>query len=315
MDEDGKEKRRFVFTTKGVCPPEIHFQIHKGCLDQVRFVGGGCPGNASLVSRLIEGRRAADMLPLLEGIDCRNDTSCPDQLAKALTAVETGRLDVAESFRVSEHTDTLNRIALFGDIGGDADTFTSVLKHIRSLQIETVCSVGNVTGHTQQNHPLIKAIQQEKILALQGYQDWKFASGDDGGITPMATLDRDWLLRLPQVHVFQLADHTLMAFYGDFIQHLPGYSDFEPFALEMNMVCGLTDFMRDETVFPALEAMLPQFQADIVVFGQRKQWGHWEISGKTFISAGPILEGNKLSWGLLERDGDGIKFEHMSLEP
>ena len=57
---------------------------------------------------------------------------------------------------------------------------------------------------------------------------------------------------LPQVQSFKLNSRTGMAFFGDFIQSFVGYSDFEPFALEMNMVCGLTHFMQDKTVFPAL---------------------------------------------------------------
>ena len=48
--------RRFVFQTQGVCPPEIHFTLVDGTLQEVRFVGGGCPGNALLVSRLLSGR-------------------------------------------------------------------------------------------------------------------------------------------------------------------------------------------------------------------------------------------------------------------
>ncbi len=46
------------------------------------------------------------------------------------------------------------------------------------------------------------------------------------------------------------------------------------------MVCGLTRFMQDETVFPALEAMIPQFRVDIVIFGQLKKWGHWHIAAR-----------------------------------
>jgi hypothetical protein len=99
-----------------------------------------------------------------------------------------------------------------------------------------------------------------------------------------------------------------MAFYGDYLQTFPDFSDFEPFALEMNMVCGLTNFMQDETVFPALKAMIPQFQADIVIFGQQHQWGHWTIAGKDFISVGPAWENNRLSWAILEVHDATIDF-------
>jgi hypothetical protein len=77
----------------------------------------------------------------------------------------------------------------------------------------------------------------------------------------------------------------------------------------MNMVCGLTNFMQDETVMPALEAMIPQFQADIVLFGQLKRWGHWHVAAKDFISVGPAREKKRLTWGLMEINRETIDFK------
>jgi hypothetical protein len=90
-----------------------------------------------------------------------------------------------------------------------------------------------------------------------------------------------------------------LAFYGSYLQELPGYSDYEPFALEMNMVTNLTQFMTDESVFPALEAMTSQFQVRLIVFGQAARWGHWRVGGVDFIGAGPAAAGDRLRWGLL----------------
>ena len=45
------------------------------------------------------------------------------------------------------------------------------------------------------------------------------------------------------------ADERASGFFGEFIQQLPGFSDFEPFALEINMTCGLTRFMSDPRCF------------------------------------------------------------------
>lgn len=46
--------QRFIYQTQCVCPPEIHFQIQDALLKSVRFVAGGCPGNAQLVACLLE---------------------------------------------------------------------------------------------------------------------------------------------------------------------------------------------------------------------------------------------------------------------
>lgn len=51
IDTNGKTVR-YAYSTQGICPPEIHFQVQDGILHEVRFVGRGCPGNAQLVTRL-----------------------------------------------------------------------------------------------------------------------------------------------------------------------------------------------------------------------------------------------------------------------
>ena len=51
---------------------------------------GGCNGNLQGVCRLIEGRKAEEIIETLKGIKCRGsrtgETSCPDQLALGLEA-------------------------------------------------------------------------------------------------------------------------------------------------------------------------------------------------------------------------------------
>ena len=49
----------------------------------MKFIGG-CSGNLQGISKLVEGRTAEEIVPLLKGIRCRTNTSCPDQLSKAL---------------------------------------------------------------------------------------------------------------------------------------------------------------------------------------------------------------------------------------
>ena len=45
---------------------------------------GGCKGNLDGVCALIVGMKIEDVVKRLEGIQCRNGTSCPDQLARGL---------------------------------------------------------------------------------------------------------------------------------------------------------------------------------------------------------------------------------------
>lgn len=72
-----------TFKTTGVCARSIDFEIENNIVKDVVF-NGGCTGNTQGVARLVKGRTVDEVISLLKGIQCRNGTSCPDQLAKAL---------------------------------------------------------------------------------------------------------------------------------------------------------------------------------------------------------------------------------------
>ena len=72
-----------TYTTQGTCSRAIEYEVADGVLTACRFVGG-CPGNTAGVAKLAVGRKVEDVIALLKGVPCRNGTSCPDQLARAL---------------------------------------------------------------------------------------------------------------------------------------------------------------------------------------------------------------------------------------
>ena len=71
------------YRTSGVCARSIDFEIKNNIITTVKF-NGGCMGNTQGVAKLAIGRNIDDVINLLEGINCRAGTSCPDQFAKAL---------------------------------------------------------------------------------------------------------------------------------------------------------------------------------------------------------------------------------------
>ena len=73
------------YVTQGTCSREIRYEVKDGIVTACQIVGG-CPGNTQAVAKLVIGRKAADVIATLKGIQCRNGTSCPDQLARALEA-------------------------------------------------------------------------------------------------------------------------------------------------------------------------------------------------------------------------------------
>ena len=73
----------YTYKTQGTCSREIQFDIENNKITAVKFVNG-CAGNTQGVARLAVGRDVDEVISLLEGVMCRNGTSCPDQLARAL---------------------------------------------------------------------------------------------------------------------------------------------------------------------------------------------------------------------------------------
>jgi uncharacterized protein (TIGR03905 family) len=75
----------FKYRTSGVCSREIKFELEDGIVKNVSFFGG-CNGNLKGIAALVEGKKAEEVIPVIKGIKCGfKSTSCPDQLALALT--------------------------------------------------------------------------------------------------------------------------------------------------------------------------------------------------------------------------------------
>ena len=74
----------FTYSTKGTCSRQILFDVDaENKMHNVRFIGG-CSGNLQGIARLVEGKNIDEVETLLKGIRCKGNTSCPDQLSKAI---------------------------------------------------------------------------------------------------------------------------------------------------------------------------------------------------------------------------------------
>lgn len=75
-----------TYITSGTCSRQILFDVTEdNKVTNVKFIGG-CSGNLQGISKLVEGKDIDEVISTLKGIKCRSNTSCPDQLSKALTA-------------------------------------------------------------------------------------------------------------------------------------------------------------------------------------------------------------------------------------
>ena len=77
--------KQTTYETFGTCSKFINFELdEEQRVHNVQFIGG-CPGNTTGVSLLVEGKKAQEVIDLLKGVRCGyKNTSCPDQLATAL---------------------------------------------------------------------------------------------------------------------------------------------------------------------------------------------------------------------------------------
>ena len=75
----------FTYHNQGTCSTQIDLEIRDGIITYCRFTNG-CRGNTAGLVKMVIGQRAEDVAARLEGIPCRGNTSCPDQLSRAIRA-------------------------------------------------------------------------------------------------------------------------------------------------------------------------------------------------------------------------------------
>jgi uncharacterized protein (TIGR03905 family) len=80
--------KEITFIPEGVCSKQMDISVENDTIRSV-VITKGCSGNTQGVSRLVEGMHIDDAIAKLEGITCGDkNTSCPDQLAKALKSMK-----------------------------------------------------------------------------------------------------------------------------------------------------------------------------------------------------------------------------------
>ena len=76
------------YKTSGTCSTMIDLEVDGDIIKSVAFTGG-CNGNLKGICSLVRGMKVDDAIKKLQGIKCGfKNTSCPDQLAKALIQIK-----------------------------------------------------------------------------------------------------------------------------------------------------------------------------------------------------------------------------------
>lgn len=75
----------YHYKTKGTCSSEIIVELEGDTVKSVNIIGG-CNGNSKGISSLVQGMKTQEVIRRCKGIHCGfRQTSCPDQLAQALS--------------------------------------------------------------------------------------------------------------------------------------------------------------------------------------------------------------------------------------
>jgi len=278
----------FVYRAKGICPSEIHFELTGNILSNVRFLGGGCKGNAQLIGRLLEGRDVGSVTALARGIPCRNDTSCPDQLARALDLAVAGVLRPAEEIRVFTDEVPRSKVAVIAELEDNPAALAAVLRE----PVDAVYCLGGLGAGGGETDEIVALARRGAVVCSQGPGEQQGQARDPE--------NRAYLAGLPHMIRFAVGPRQAMAFYSGFLQEMGSFSDYTPGSLELLMVANLSDYLRNEAVFPALETMTGQFTSDIVLFAYTRRWCHVRLGKVDFINVGPLADGSGFRYALLE---------------
>lgn len=83
----------YTYSPKGTCSRQILFDVDtENKMHNLRFIGG-CSGNLQGIARLVEGKDIDEVEALLAGVRCKGNTSCPDQLSKAIAEYKASRAE------------------------------------------------------------------------------------------------------------------------------------------------------------------------------------------------------------------------------
>jgi uncharacterized protein (TIGR03905 family) len=76
---------KYSYKTTNTCSKVIEFDINGDVVTNVKFLGGGCPGNLQALPVLVEGLTVKEIYEKLGNIICgMRGTSCAQELAKAV---------------------------------------------------------------------------------------------------------------------------------------------------------------------------------------------------------------------------------------
>jgi len=298
------------FKPIGVCPKEIHLDIEGGVLKELNFLGGGCPGNAYLVSKLIQGKKVSELIPLLKGIPCREGTSCPDQVAKALELDQTEGLPTAE-MKILTIEERWEGTGVFSGLHGDLQILKKVLEQFSNKKLDRLICLGGLMEEAFLREEIIFLLISAKTILLQDPSDLRIGQHKE-----VSKSGKKFLSQLPALIEFRFGKLRGIALHGGAMEEIPGYSEYGKYGADINAIVYLSNYLGDEYVSPAFETLAKQFWANLYVFNHTDAPLYKILPNRYFVNVGKInpVEGDKRSYAIIEAKGDQLVVEFQEIE-
>ena len=82
---------KYTYKPEGVCSTEMIFEVEDDIVKRLKVING-CDGNLKGISSLVIGMHIDEVISKLKGIERGfKNTSCPDQIAKALEQYKSSK--------------------------------------------------------------------------------------------------------------------------------------------------------------------------------------------------------------------------------
>jgi uncharacterized protein (TIGR03905 family) len=298
------------FKPSGVCPKEIHLDIEGGILKELSFLGGGCRGNSYLICKILQGKRIEELIPLLKGIPCREGTSCPDQVAKALELDQKEGLPTAE-MNILTIEERWERVGVFSGIHGGLQNLKKVLEELSSEKLDRLICLGGLAGEEFLHDEIVFQLAEARVILLQDPSDVRINHPNE-----ISNPRNQSLCQLPALLEFQLGKLRGIAFHGGAMEKIPGYSEYGKYGPDINAIIYLSNYLRDEYVSAAFETLAKQFWANLYVFNHTEEPSYKILPNRYFVNVGKInpAEGNKRSYAIMEAKGNQLVVEFREIE-
>ncbi len=298
------------FKPTGICPKEIHLDIEGGILKELDFLGGGCRGNSYLICKILQGKRIEELIPLLKGIPCREGTSCPDQVAKALELDQKEGLPTAE-MNILTIEERWERIGVFSGINGDLQNLKKVLEQLSSKKFDRLICLGGLMREEFFHEEIVFQLVKAKVILLQDPSDFRIRHHKE-----VSKTGKEFLSQLPALLEFRLGKLRGIAFHGGAMEEIPGYSEYGKYGADINAIIYLSNYLRDDYVWPAFETLAKQFWANLYVFNHTGEPSYKILPNRHFVNVGKInpVEGNKGSYAIIEAKEDQLVVEFREVK-